>query len=121
MDIIEKSVRLDASKMDIKVKKRTRKAPIINIFKFSSFEDLCDCAVQIKETFMGKSSLYKYKDEFYFVLIPYDTLLFFETENILLEYANRIQNSVVTEGILKEHGTVMIKENAFETILTYFC
>ncbi len=120
MDILGKSGHCDISGMDISVKKRTRKAPHTNIFKFLDFEDLCNCVEQIKDIFSGRSKLYKYKEEFYLCIVPNDTMMFFETENILLEYATKVSNSFVTEGLLREHGTVMIKENAFETVLTYF-
>ncbi len=119
MDVLGKStLRRQAS--EIKVKKRSRSAQLINIFKFADFETLCSCIKQIKEMFYGKSALYKYEDKFYLMLIPYDTMMFFETENIIMEYGVRVASPTLYEGVLKEHGTVMIEENAFETICTYF-
>lgn len=106
--------------MDIKVKKRNRSAALTNIFKFEDFEDLCKCAEQIKDLFGGKSALYKYKEQFYLILIPYDTMMFFEAENVIMEYASRVSSPALYEGVLKEHGQLMIKENAFETIMAYF-
>ncbi len=119
MDALEKGVfRHKAS--EIKVKKRNKSAQLISVFKFSDFESLCQCINQTKELFYGKSALYKHNDSFYLVLIPYDTMMFFETENIIMEYAKRVKSPYLYEGVLKEHGQLMIKENAYETIGSYF-
>lgn len=120
IDLLEESGKMPCSAMEIKVKKRTRKAPLVNIFKFEDFEDVCKCMEQIKDIFSGRSSLYKYKDEFYLKIVPYDAMMFFEAENILTEYSKRVINPAIMEGILKEYGVAMIKEDAFETILAYF-
>lgn len=119
LDAIEKGP-LRRRAMDIKVKKRNRSAALTNIFRFDDFENLCKCMGQIKELYGGKSTLYKYKERFYLVLIPYDTMMFFEAENVIMEYASRVSSPALYEGVLKEHGQVMIKENAFETIMAYF-
>lgn len=120
LDLLEVSKKLANSKMEIKIKRRNEKAPLVNVFRFETFEDLCACVGHLNGMFFGQSGLYKYKDAFYLKLVPYDNMNFFEAENLLLEYAKRVSGSAITEGILKEHGTVMIKENAFETILIYF-
>ncbi len=119
-DLLEGNRKISQGKMEIKIKRRTRKSQILNIFRFENFEDLCKCIEQIGHMFSGQSSLFKYKDGFYLNLMPYDNMNFFETENLLLEYSKRVPASIITEGILKEHGTEMIKENAVETITAYF-
>ena len=120
MEVLARNGKLRRQVPDIKIKNRSRTAPIINIFRFEEFEHICQCVLQTKNLFLGSSALYKYKDDFYMVMIPLDTMAFFEAENIILEYASRVQNPTVTEGILKEHGTEMIKDGAFEAILTHF-
>ncbi len=105
---------------EIKVKKRSRSSKIINMFKFSDFDDLCDCVKQIKDLFAGKSSLYKYKEQFYMLFCPYDTMMFFETENIIMEYAEKVASPSLYEGVMREHGQIMIEETAVEIIGTYF-
>lgn len=120
LDLLEESRKKANSHIEIKIKRRTQKKELLNIFRFEDFEDVCMCVGQIKETFMGQSALYKYNNGFYLKLAPYDNMYFFETENILLEYSTRVSESVITEGILNEYGTVMIKEYAVETIMTYF-
>ena len=119
-DLLEGGGKIPRGQMEIKIKRRTRKSQLVNIFRFEDFEDLVGCTEQIKNIFSGQSSLFKYKDGFYLNLMPYDNMNFFETENLLLEYSKRVPGSVITEGILKEHGTEMIKENAIETIMAYF-
>ena len=119
-DLLEGGRKVPHSQMEIKIKRRTRKSQIVNIFRFEDFEDLIGCTEQIKNMFSGQSALFKYKDGFYLNLMPYDNMNFFETENLLLEYSKRVPGSLITEGILKEHGTEMIKDNAIETILAYF-
>ncbi len=119
MEVLEKGI-IHRHGTEIKVKKRSRNAKPINIFKFSDFEDLCQCVNQVKGMFCGKSALYKHKEQFYIVLSPYDTMTFFETENIIMEYAQRVPSPSLYEGVLKEYGTLMIEENAFETIGAYF-
>ena len=119
-DLLEGGGKIPRGQMEIKIKRRTRKSQLVNIFRFEDFEDLIGCTEQIKNMFSGQSALFKYKDGFYLNLMPYDNMNFFETENLLLEYSKRVPGSVITEGILKEHGTEMIKENAIETIMAYF-
>lgn len=120
LDLLEGNRKVSQGQMEIKIKRRTRKSQLVNIFRFEDFEDLCRCTEQIKDTFSGHSALFKYREGFYLNLTPYDNMNFFETENLLLEYSKRVPASLITEGILKEHGTEMIKENAIETITAYF-
>ncbi len=120
MDVLTKNGKIRRQNMDIKIKNRSRTAPIVNIFRFEDFEHICQCVCQTKDLFCGSSALYKFRDSFYLVMIPLDTMAFFEAENIILEYASRVQNPTVMEGILKEHGTEMIREGAVEAILTHF-
>lgn len=119
MDAISKGGR-ERHNMDIRVKRRNRNAAPINIFKFSEFEDVCEGVRQIGIIFCGKSALYKYKNAFYLILMPYDAMNFFETENIISEFGSRIQNPHIAGGLLNEHGTVLIKEFAVETVLAHF-
>lgn len=106
--------------VEIRALRRSRMDALINIFKFTDFDSVCHCVAQLKANFSGKSSLYKYEDNFYLVLVPSDTVNFFEAENVIMEYSSRVQSPIITEGVLREHGTLMIEEFAFETILTYF-
>ena len=119
-DLLEESRRHSQNHLEIKIKRRTKKSQLINIFKFEEFEDLCKGIGQIREMFSGQSSVYKYNGCFYLKLIPYDNMAFFESENILLEYSSRVSDAIIAEGMLKEHGTEMIKENAVEIISAYF-
>lgn len=120
MDIIEANTKNFDKTVEVKVKKRTRSASSLSIFMFEDFESLCNCIKETEGLFFGNSSLYKYSGKFYLVLVPSDSMMFFETENIITEFATRVKNPAIFEGVLKEHGEKMIEEGAVETVLTYF-
>lgn len=119
MDAISQNGRVRKA-MDIRVKRRNRSVAPVNIFRFSDFEDVCEGVRQIGTSFCGKSALYKYKNTFYLILIPYDAMNFFETENIISEFGSRVQNPHISDGVLREHGKQLIKEFAVETMLAHF-
>ena len=56
----------------------------------------------------------------YLEIKPQDTFGFFEIENMLSEFAEREKKPSVMEGILNEHGTVMIDKDAIEVIMKNF-
>lgn len=120
LDLLQENRKLSNNHLEIKIRRKNKKSNNINIFRFDNFEDICNCVQQIKFMYSGNSSLYKYNDMFYLKLIPFENTDFFEAENVLLEYSRRVPGDAITEGVLKEHGTEMIKENAVETLMTYF-
>lgn len=105
---------------EMRRERKRRETPRATVFEFCDFDTLCDCVRQIKDAFFGKSSVYKYKERFYLLLITSDSMTFFEGENVLSEYSKRVPNAAVFEGVLKEHGKELIKDGALEIIDAYF-
>ena len=69
---------------------------------------------------MGLSRMIKYQGEFFLELLPTEAFGLFELENVLSEFAQKDQNPLVLQGVLNEHGLVMIKENAVSLIAENF-
>ena len=99
---------------------RRPKPPLLRVFRFESFDALCDGVAEINGFYIGESRLFKYDGSFYLEMKPQDTFGFFEIENILSEFSERVKKPVVTQGILDEHGTVMIQADAVGIILKNF-
>lgn len=91
-----------------------------HIYKFRNFEDLCTATKEIFSKNIGKSNLYKCADAFYLELFPEEKSSFFTIENILIEFAERIQSAIAMGGWLNEHGVKMINESAIDVINSYF-
>lgn len=105
---------------EIKIKRRSKAHSLLRIFMFEDFECLCDGAREICELYLGESRLIKYQGNFYLELIPKDSFGLFELENILSEFAAKVSKPLVLQGVLNEHGLVMMKENAVSLIAENF-
>lgn len=105
---------------DVRVKKKSKLALPVYIYRFEDFEDVCVAARITAVRFYGRSALYKYGEQFYLYLMPFDNFSFFEVENILLDHAKKIPDPQMFLGYLNEHGTCMIPESAVELMTEYF-
>lgn len=105
---------------EVRVKKKSKMALPVYIYKFDDFEDLCMALNRVNGAFYGRSSLYKYQENFYLYMMPFDNFLFFETENILLDFAHKISEAQKFIGYLNEYADLMIEEGAAEIITQYF-
>lgn len=105
---------------EVRVKKKSKMALPVYIFEFNDFEDLCMAFNQLNGTFYGRSSLYKHQEKFYLYMMPFDNFMFFETENILLDYAHKVNDAQKFIGVLNEYAERMIEEGAAEIITQYF-
>ena len=105
---------------EIKIKRRSKSHSLLRIFVFEDFEGLCDGVKNISELYIGESRLIKYQGSFYLELMPRDAFGLFELENILSEFATRALKPVVLQGVLNEHGLVMMRENAVSLIAENF-
>ncbi len=105
---------------EFKIKRRSRSVSLLRIFKFEDFESLCSGVREVYETYIGESRLIKYQGEFYLELVPRDSFGLFELENIMSEFAEKVRNPVVVQGVLNEHGLVMIKGDAVSLIADNF-
>ena len=105
---------------EFKIKRRSRAVSLLRIFKFEDFESLCGGVREVYETYIGESRLIKYQGAFYLELMPRDSFGLFELENIMSEFAEKIRNPLVVQGVLNEHGLVMMKDNAVSLIADNF-
>ena len=121
-DIAEVLMRADkrVRRTEMKLCRKPKNMPIMRIFKFDDFDTLCDGVREIYELYLGESRLYKYNDRFYLELRPHDSFGFFELENILSEFGSRVKRSTVAKGILGEHGSVMIADDAVTVLVRNF-
>lgn len=105
---------------NIKPKSKKDKTEPAGVYRFSNFDDLCNGAEEVYSLFFGKSSVYKYKDSFYLVLLPSDLFGFYEADNKLSEFGEKVKNPFATLGILKEYAKIMILDDAIDILSSYF-
>ena len=99
---------------------RRKKPSLLRIFRFDDFDSLCDGVHEIHEIYIGESRLFKYQGSFFLELLPRDSFGLFELENVLSEFSQKLPTPTVTQGILNEHGLVMIGERAVSHIADNF-
>ncbi len=110
----------NAKQTEFKARRKGRVCPLLRIFKFCDFEDVCKGVGEIHELYMGKSRLIKYMGEFYLELMPLDSFGLFEMENILSEFAEKVKQPLGLQGVLNEHGKIMIARDATSVIANNF-
>lgn len=109
-----------AKQAEVKPRRRSRVSPLLRIFRFRDFEDVCRGVEEIFEIYMGSARLFKYQGEFYLEMMPVDTFGFFEVENILSEFSEKIKQPLALQGVLNEHGQVLIAKSAVSIIAENF-
>lgn len=84
-----------------------------NIYQFESFDDVCEFINVIDLTKLENNSLYSLQNIYYLKTskMPF---------NDILEYASISRSPKLLEAKLKEYGTLIIENNALETIAKYF-
>ncbi len=105
---------------DLHLPRRIKKSVQSYIYKFRCFEDLCNAAKEILDIQIKESSLYKFADAFYLELSAFDGYSLSAAENILSEFADRIQTASAMHGCLCEHGEKMIQGTAIDVLNSYF-
>lgn len=109
-----------ARQTEFRIKRKHRMSPLVRIYRFREFEALCQGIAEIHELYMGSSRLFKYQGEFYLELVPIDAFGFFEMENILSEFSRKEKSPVTMQGVLNEHGRLMIEADAVRNIAANF-
>ena len=109
-----------AKMSEYKARRKGCMQPLLRIFKFADFEDLCQGVGEIHELYVGKSRLVKYMGAFYLELLPLDGFGIFEVENILSEFGEKTKRPLVLQGVLNEHGKMMISADAVSIITKNF-
>jgi len=105
---------------EFKIQRRRKNTSLLRIFRFDDFESLCDGVHEIYELYIGESRLTKYQGSFYLELKPRDPFGLFELENQLSEFSEKMQTPLVLQGVLNEHGLVMMEESAVSLIADNF-
>lgn len=105
---------------EVRVKKKNKMSLPTYIYKFDDFEDLCMAMKRVSGAFYGRSSLYKHQEKFYLYMMPFDNFLFFEVENILLDFAHKVSDAQKFMGYLNEHAKIMIEDGAAEIVTQHF-
>lgn len=84
-----------------------------NIYLFQSFDDICEFVKIIDLKKIDRNSLYSFNNKYYLKIsnMPF---------NNILEYATVSQNFETLDAKLNEYGTLLIKDNALQTIHKYF-
>jgi adapter protein MecA 1/2 len=119
---IQKYIKNKYKKSDLKKKEHTKLLTDIFIFSFSTFDDLISASSRIKDSYVGDSSVYKFMDEYYLVLMGH-TMSRAEIIKMnvkINEYGDRFINPTHFEGVLCEYGELLIKNIALEVLDTYF-
>lgn len=120
---IQKYIKSKFKKTDVRLKRKSHKLlSTLMIYSFDNFDDLCVLCKNIHSMYSGDSSIYKYKNTYYLLLERNNTTACYKKilELHLGEYGNKVSNVGFYEGYLNEYGTVIIENNAIETIESYF-
>lgn len=111
-------IKLNPSKSTPKenVKLKRKKIPSYlkdGIYKFESFEDICNFCKSVDVRAIVDSVLYRMNDVYYLksAIMPATSIL---------EYATIVKYPELMEARIKEHGEIIIPGNAVETINMYF-
>ena len=112
------TIKLNPSKSTPKenIKLKRKKIPSYlkdGIYKFDSFEDICNFCKSVDARAIVDSVLYKMNETYYLksAIMPATSIL---------EYATIVKYPELVEARIKEHGEVVISEKAVETINMYF-
>ena len=88
IESIAKNANIRHRTAEIKIRRvEKKKEDKFALYKFSSFDDLCNGVGEIRHLFIGNSSVYKYYDEFYLMLEGVDMFRFYEIDCKISEFA----------------------------------
>ncbi len=88
-------------------------------FVFKSLEDVTNASSRIVSSFMGDSELYKEKGSYYLILYKNEPITDKEPLiSLLSEYGQRQESTPIFKYYLLEHGELIIKKDAVNTLAT---
>jgi len=96
---------------ELKVRKKSVSKNQNFIYKFNDFEQIYNLVESTEIPSDLTATLYEYQNSFFIVSKPSKQL-----HLIISEFGEIVNDSVVIEGILAEHGNKIIENNAFSTI-----
>ena len=101
-------------KQNFKLKRKSAPLKASNtIYVFETFDDICEFCKICDVTILNNNILYKMNENYYLKIdeMPY---------NMILDYASIAKNPNILEAQLNEYGSIVIEENALETIASHF-
>ena len=101
---------------ELKLKRKDSSVYSKYIYKFTSFDDLCHFASLPRKRKVFSNSLYEMKGSYYLIVNSKTP----DLDVSLSDFAMKVDNAKYTEGILLEHGNVIIPKNALNKIEKYF-
>jgi adapter protein MecA 1/2 len=119
---IHKFIKSKFKKSELRTKKKFKKAPVsLLIYSFDEFENLCSVSNAISNNHIEDSSLYKYKDSFYLMIhLKAPSAKVDSIDATAIEYGNKVSQPNLMEGILNEHGNVIIDSDAIGKLKEHF-
>lgn len=93
------------------------------VYTFSTLDKIIDTSVLLDKIFVGKSTVYKYKNRFFLTLeIKNDgeTDISQKLQSILNEYGRKYISSSVIKNYLYEYGELIAKSPAISTFAKFF-
>lgn len=121
---LQKFIKNRYKRNELRTRKKSRNIySSILMYSFSKLEDLKSLTHSIDSKYCGESSLYKYKNTYYLVLSRNQ---FHDIENVktfelfISEFGKKIINTSFYEGVLNEHGKLLVDRNAINIISNYF-
>ena len=95
---------------------------LVQIYSFSSFDQLTSAADRIATIYCGMNSLYKYEGKTYFLVLQPNFMRKtspVQLESVLNEFGEKHVSSSLAERHLMEHGDMLIKDKAIEVLTKY--
>ncbi len=88
------------------------------IYKFVSLDDVIDLSHVLKDSYTGKTILYKHEDVFYLFLNArgYEKVDVVKLRLTLDEFGDFVSTHKVAQGFLNEHGMVILKSDVFKKL-----
>ncbi|HHW00675.1 MAG TPA: adaptor protein MecA [Clostridiaceae bacterium] len=120
---IQKYIKSKLKKSELKAKRRARRIySTLLIYAFNNIEDLRQLSKNLSSIYTGESSLYKYGNTYYLVLLRSNFTVTDKRkfETLLSEFGSKISNVNFYEGYLSEYGSKLVENNALEVINNYF-
>lgn len=103
---------------------KAKKAPkegLTCMFRFDDFEHLVEFAAHVGVHFDDYSNLYEYDGAYYLSIVKNPlTSTFGPVCVVASEYGARLFRNNVNDAFLNEHGKLLMRNNAVETIRLYF-
>lgn len=129
MFTITKYIEIPKKKLFTAKKSKNTYTNSSNIYNFSTFDDFCDLCTYLSKSkiklrgLLKNTVLYLYNNTYYLIIEKLNTSYEHSKHLIstLSEFSTRINSSNSFQFKIKEHGKIIIKDNAVIAGIKYFC